>query len=602
MDPRLILTRGVSTGLRLGRGTADRVVRLAGPPLGRLTEPGRLPSTPTRGRAPRRRSRRRSGVDRARARGDRPLAGHRGPQHRPAAPDREARPAGASPGASPARSCHLRGPARHSQRVSLPDPAVVVLVGPSGSGKSTWAAAHYRREEVVSSDALRGVVGSGPHDLDATADAFDAARAGRRRPHRARPDHGRRHPGHRRDPAAAPGWRRAREVGLPAVVVVMDTPDAECRRRNAARDRPVPAPTLAGQLKRHRALVPQLELEGWDVVHVVGPSEPGRVPEPAPDSGLRHTTRTAAERRTSQGLKVVLQVSRFPWGEEPLAWLTRRGPGRRRGRLRRALGDGPPDPDPAGRPGLVADPGAVGDPRRGGRAGHRPRARHPGHAGHLPRAGHHRQGRGHPGRAHRRPGLRRRRRRLVGARARGVRAGVPAAEAAARRPRARDRDDAGAVGARHQGVRRRAGQPPGDDLLPAAGRRRSRSSSAAPDRAPCGSRPRSATPPTCRRPGRGSTSTSPPCAGTPRPCGSPCSTCPRSGTDREDAWARVERLRGRTPAAAYAQRTHAGTVADQRDRWGGLADLGVDTVFLGVADLESPDDVDAAGRTPRVAR
>jgi hypothetical protein len=38
MDPRTILTRGVSTGLRLGRGTADRVVTLAGPPLGRLSD------------------------------------------------------------------------------------------------------------------------------------------------------------------------------------------------------------------------------------------------------------------------------------------------------------------------------------------------------------------------------------------------------------------------------------------------------------------------------------------------------------------------------------------------------------------------------------
>ena len=38
MDPRTILNRGVATGLRLGRGTADRVVTLAGPPLGRLTD------------------------------------------------------------------------------------------------------------------------------------------------------------------------------------------------------------------------------------------------------------------------------------------------------------------------------------------------------------------------------------------------------------------------------------------------------------------------------------------------------------------------------------------------------------------------------------
>jgi alkanesulfonate monooxygenase SsuD/methylene tetrahydromethanopterin reductase-like flavin-dependent oxidoreductase (luciferase family) len=67
---------------------------------------------------------------------------------------------------------------------------------------------------------------------------------------------------------------------------------------------------------------------------------------------------------------------------------------------------------------------------------------------------------------------------------------------------------------------------------------------------------------------------------------------PTIGTDREDAWARVERLRGRTAAAAYAERTHAGTAADQRDRWGGLADLGVDTVFVGIADLEGPDDVE----------
>ena len=73
---------------------------------------------------------------------------------------------------------------------------------------------------------------------------------------------------------------------------------------------------------------------------------------------------------------------------------------------------------------------------------------------------------------------------------------------------------------------------------------------------------------------------------------------PVVGRDRDDAWARVERLRGRTAAATYAARTHAGTVADQRDRWGALADAGVDTVFVGVPDLATPDDVGAlAGLT-----
>jgi hypothetical protein len=36
MDARSALNRSVSTGLHLARGTADRVVRVAGPPLGRV--------------------------------------------------------------------------------------------------------------------------------------------------------------------------------------------------------------------------------------------------------------------------------------------------------------------------------------------------------------------------------------------------------------------------------------------------------------------------------------------------------------------------------------------------------------------------------------
>ena len=50
---------------------------------------------------------------------------------------------------------------------------------------------------------------------------------------------------------------------------------------------------------------------------------------------------------------------------------------------------------------------------------------------------------------------------------------------------------------------------------------------------------------------------------------------PVVGRDRDDVWARVERHRGRTPAATYAARTHAATVAGHRDRWARLAGLGV---------------------------
>src|SRR6476620_4879670 len=102
--------------------------------------------------------------------------------------------------------------------MSLPDPALGVLVGASGSGRWTCAAQGYRAEEVDSSDALRGVVGSAPHDLHASADAFAvleavvAARLGR---------------GLTTvvdtlglDPAKRQAWlAAARAAGLPAVVV-----------------------------------------------------------------------------------------------------------------------------------------------------------------------------------------------------------------------------------------------------------------------------------------------------------------------------------------------------------------------------------------------
>src|SRR5215472_3250811 len=134
-------------------------------------------------------------------------------------------------------------------RGTIPDPALVVLVGPSGSGKSVWAAGRYRPAEVVSSDQLRGVVGSGENDLDASADAFAlldqivAARV------------------HRGlttvvDTLGMDADRRraqldlARRRGLPAVAVLFDTDPAECRRRNRNRARPVPATVLDSQLRR----------------------------------------------------------------------------------------------------------------------------------------------------------------------------------------------------------------------------------------------------------------------------------------------------------------------------------------------------------------
>ena len=145
---------------------------------------------------------------------------------------------------------------------------MVVLAGAAGSGKSTWAAERFRTAEVVSSDALRATVGSGPADLEATADAFallDQIVAARTK---------------RSlttvidtlglDPERRADYRRvAREAGLPAVLVIMNTAAALCRERNRRRDRPVPAPILTDQLRKITRLLEADYAEGWDQVLII---------------------------------------------------------------------------------------------------------------------------------------------------------------------------------------------------------------------------------------------------------------------------------------------------------------------------------------------
>ena len=226
--------------------------------------------------------------------------------------------------------------------MSIPDPALVVLVGASGSGKSTWAAQHYRAEEVVSSDALRGVVGSGPHDLDASDDAFAvlesvvSARLGRRLTTVVDTLGF--------DVARRRGWlSQARDAGMPAVVVVLETPDEECRRRNAQRDRPVPARALAGQLRRARAVAAEVAARDGTS------SSRSRA---APTRRLRRRPpRRGASGRGADGIHRgggAAPGVAVPVGGGPAGLAARRRARRRRGRVRRAGADGPRRPDPPG--------------------------------------------------------------------------------------------------------------------------------------------------------------------------------------------------------------------------------------------------------------
>ncbi|MBM7067245.1 polynucleotide kinase-phosphatase [Actibacterium sp. 188UL27-1] len=58
-------------------------------------------------------------------------------------------------------------------QISIPDFALVVLIGATGSGKSSFARKHFRETEIVSSDQCRALVSDDETDLAATADAFD---------------------------------------------------------------------------------------------------------------------------------------------------------------------------------------------------------------------------------------------------------------------------------------------------------------------------------------------------------------------------------------------------------------------------------------------
>ena len=206
---------------------------------------------------------------------------------------------------------------------AIPDPALVVLIGPAGAGKSVWAAERYRAQEVVSADRLRSVVGSGEHDLEASADAFallDQIVAARLRRGLTTVV----------DTLGQDAARRrgqlelARQAGLPAVAVLLDTSSAICRRRNRARDQPVPAAALDAQLRRMRAVTGEVAVEGWDVVLYAGAGQQdgsgaGVRVEPAHSPGAGQAGED--QRRQPAQLGFVLQISRFPWDDDPGGWL-----------------------------------------------------------------------------------------------------------------------------------------------------------------------------------------------------------------------------------------------------------------------------------------
>ena len=147
--------------------------------------------------------------------------------------------------------------------LSIPADALVVLMGVSGSGKSTFAARHFGPRDVLSSDALRGLIAGDESDQSATQDAFELLRiALRMRLARGRLSVV--------DATNVQRWARrllldaALRRGRPAIAIVLDLPLATCLERNELRlVNRLPAAAIRRQ---HRWLVesmPMLTAEGF---------------------------------------------------------------------------------------------------------------------------------------------------------------------------------------------------------------------------------------------------------------------------------------------------------------------------------------------------
>jgi F420-dependent oxidoreductase-like protein len=198
--------------------------------------------------------------------------------------------------------------------VRLPTPSLVVLVGPSGAGKSTWAQRWFRHDQIVSTDALRGLVGEGEHDQRAGTDAFAVLDLVLER----RLERGLLTviDSLGLDAARRRAWRDlAARHGTDAHAVVFDTPAEECRRRNKRRGDPVPTKVLSAQLASHAEQRAGVETEGFAAVHAAGPVR--LVPRDLYDAPADE----ARQRSDPVRLAFGLQLPRFTWsgGREELA-------------------------------------------------------------------------------------------------------------------------------------------------------------------------------------------------------------------------------------------------------------------------------------------
>jgi protein phosphatase len=154
-------------------------------------------------------------------------------------------------------------------KLTIPELAVVALVGPSGSGKSSFARKHFRSTEILSSDFCRGLVSDDENDQAATKNAFEVLHfiAGKRLT-----------AGklvvvdatNVQSEARKPIIELARQYHCIPVAIVFDLPEKLCQERNRSRpDRNFGSHVIRQQSQQLHRSLRNLEREGFRRVHLL---------------------------------------------------------------------------------------------------------------------------------------------------------------------------------------------------------------------------------------------------------------------------------------------------------------------------------------------
>jgi predicted kinase len=151
--------------------------------------------------------------------------------------------------------------------INVPAGAVVILVGPAGAGKSTFAARHFPKEAVISSDDFRRELGGEVSTQQHNTEVFE-------RIHHVLGE--RAETGlltvldatNTRAPERTELAWHAHRRHRPLLAVVLDLPAQICLARNAGRPDPVPVRVIQKQVADLRHVETHLEREGYEAFHV----------------------------------------------------------------------------------------------------------------------------------------------------------------------------------------------------------------------------------------------------------------------------------------------------------------------------------------------